>query len=70
MMKETIIKVNGMVCNGCENRVRNALKTIEGIENVVANHINGTVIITSKDEVAESIMKEKIEDIGFEVKED
>lgn len=70
MMKETIIKVNGMVCNGCENRVQNALKTIEGIENVVANHINGTVIITSKDEVAESIMKEKIEDIGFEVKED
>lgn len=69
-MKETIIKVNGMVCNGCENRVQNALKTIEGIENVVANHINGTVIVTSKDEVAESIMKEKIEDIGFEVKED
>lgn len=69
-MKETIIKVNGMVCNGCENRVQNALKTIEGIENVVANHINGTVIVTSKDEVSESIMKEKIEDIGFEVKED
>lgn len=29
MMKETIIKVEGMVCNGCENRVQNALKTIE-----------------------------------------
>ncbi len=69
-MKKTIIKVEGMVCNGCENRVQNALKTIEGVENVVANHTNGTVIITSKDEVSESIMKEKIEDIGFEVKED
>lgn len=69
-MKETIIKVEGMVCNGCENRVQNALKTIEGIENVVANHISGTVTVTSKSEVTISAMKEKIEDIGFKVKED
>ena len=38
-MKETIIKVEGMVCNGCENRVQNALKNIEGVENVVADHV-------------------------------
>lgn len=69
-MKETIIKVEGMVCGGCENRVQNALKTIEGVENVVANHTNGTVRVTSKDEVEVAVMKEKIEDIGFEVKED
>ncbi len=69
-MKETIIKVEGMVCGGCENRVQNVLKTIEGVENVVANHTNGTVTITAKEEVSESVMKEKIEDIGFKVKED
>lgn len=69
-MKETIIKVEGMVCNGCENRVQNALKTIKGVENVVANHINGTVTVTSSNEVEENTLKEKIEDIGFEVKED
>ncbi len=68
-MKETIIKVEGMVCGGCENRVKNALKTIDGIENVLADHISGTVTITSTDEVTENVMKEKIEDIGFEVKE-
>lgn len=69
-MKETIIKVEGMVCNGCENRVQNALKTLEGVEKVVANHKNGIVTITSKYEVEENVMKEKIEDLGFEVKED
>ena len=68
-MKETIIKVEGMVCNGCENRVQNALKTIEGVESVVANHTIGTVTVTSKNEVAENVMKGKIEDIGFKVKE-
>ncbi len=69
-MKETIIKVEGMVCNGCENRVQNALKTIEGVEKVVANHTNGTVTVTSINELEEKVFKEKIEDIGFNVKED
>ncbi|MBQ2938094.1 MAG: heavy-metal-associated domain-containing protein [Clostridia bacterium] len=69
-MKEIIIKVEGMVCNGCENRVQNALKTIKGVENVVANHTNGTVTVVSSNEVEENTLKEKIEDIGFEVKED
>lgn len=68
-MKETIIKVEGMICNGCENRVKNALKTIDGIESVVADHTKGTVVVVSSNEVTENTIKEKIEDIGFEVKE-
>ena len=66
-MKETILKVKGMVCNGCENRVKNALKTIDGVEEVEANYTNGIVKVTSKEDVEESALKEKIEDIGFEV---
>ena len=67
-MKEIVLNVEGMVCNGCENRVQNALKTIDGVENVVANHENGTVTVTLNKEVSENILKEKIEDIGFDVK--
>ena len=66
-MKETIIKVKGMVCNGCENRVQNALKNIEGVEEVKADHNTGIVTIKSKSEVEKNAMEEKIEDIGFEV---
>ena len=40
-MKEIEIHVKGMVCEGCENRVKNALLTIEGITNVEANHKTG-----------------------------
>ena len=69
-MKETVIKVEGMACGGCENRIQNALKNIEGVESVVADHTTGLVKVMSKSEVSENVMKEKIEDIGFEVKED
>ncbi len=70
-MKETIINVKGMVCNGCENRVINALKNINGVKNVIADHNTGKVTVTSNDEVIKSVLKDKIEDLGFEVvKED
>lgn len=68
-MKEIIIKVEGMVCNGCENRVQNAVKQIEGVENVVADYKAGTVKITIIESLDENLIKEKIEDIGFEVKD-
>lgn len=68
-MKETIIKVEGMVCEGCENRVKNALKTIDGVDNVFADHTKGIVKVISNNDIDEKTLKEKIEDIGFEVKE-
>lgn len=65
-MKETIIKVQGMACEGCENRIQNALKNMEGIEKVVANHKEGTVTVTANETLI-NMIKEKIEDLGFEV---
>lgn len=66
-MNEIIIKVNGMVCGGCEKRVENAIKSIKGIKKVVANHTNGTVTILTKEDIGKNQIKEKIEDIGFEI---
>ncbi len=68
-MKETVINVKGMVCGGCENRVKNALKTIDGIEEVTANHETGLVKVTTSKDITVEEMKAKIEDIGFEVEE-
>ncbi len=69
-MKETKIKVNGMVCEGCENRVKNALSTIDGIESIEANHKTGIVTVMSNKEIEMSTIEEKIDDLGFEVVEE
>ena len=63
-MKELVLNVEGMMCSGCENRV----KTIDGVENVVANHVNGTVTVTLNKELDEKIITDKLSDIGYEVK--
>ena len=68
-MKEIELKVNGMVCGGCENRVQNAVSLIDGVESVVADHNTNTVKITTNKEVDLNIIKEKIQDLDFEVVE-
>lgn len=66
-MKEINLKVEGMVCSGCENRVKNALKTMIEVEEAVANHVDGTVVVTLNTDIDINTLKEKIEDLGFEV---
>ena len=70
-MKEIKLNVNGMVCGGCENRVKNALENIDGVESVSASYESCTVVVTASEEVEKSLLEEKITDLGFEVvKED
>lgn len=70
-MKEIQIKVNSMVCGGCENRVKNALSTLDGVERIEASHKTGIVTVISNKEIERSVIEEKINDLGFEtVKEE
>ena len=66
-MEETIIKVEGMMCTGCENRIQNAVSEIKGVESVKADHEKGIVEVKGIADIKE--VKQAIEDIGFEVKE-
>ena len=66
-MEETIIKVEGMMCTGCENRIQNDVSEIKGVESVKADHEKGIVEVKGTADIKE--VKEAIEDIGFEVKE-
>ena len=67
-MKKITIKVNGMHGTGCENRIKNAVKTISGVDEVEANHENGVVKVKAEDNVNKEEVKEKINSIGFDVK--
>ena len=66
-MNRIELKVKGMVCGGCENRVKNALSTIDGVESVEASFKTGIVTVTTNKELDKSLLEDKIDDIGFEV---
>lgn len=69
-MKEINLKVEGMMCEGCENRIKNALSNIEGVESVEASHIEKTVKVVTNGEVDIEEIEDKIDDLGFEVVEE
>lgn len=66
-MKNIIIKVKGMECNGCENRVCNALKTLDSVKEVTASYKTGIVTIVANESIDTNTLIQKIEDIGFNV---
>lgn len=60
------LKVKGMECEGCEKRICNALKQVEGVSDVQASHTDGVVTVDTNADVKEIIIQ-RIEDLGFEV---
>ena len=67
---ELVFNVDGMMCAGCENRVKTALGEIENVIEVIANHENGTVIVKTSCKIERDVLVEAIENLGFDVKED
>lgn len=65
------IRISGMSCTGCENRVENVLKNIENIESVNANYNTGIVEIETNNikDLDIDVIKETLEDLGYDILE-
>jgi len=60
--------VNGMTCGGCENAVKRTLLQTQGVEAVVASHVESSVNITfNPGAVTPALLREKIEGLGYQV---
>lgn len=66
-MIKIFMDVKGMVCAGCETRIKNVLKDWEHVNIVDASFETGKVIIEADIRIEEQILKEKLMDFDFEV---
>ena len=64
-MQSIIIHVDGMMCEHCEARVRNALLSIKGISGAVADHKSGEVKITCTKDISQGKMFKVIKKAGY-----
>ena len=62
-MKEIIVNVKGMVCGGCENRIKNAIGTVEGVKEVEASYETGIVKVLGSENVKRNIEGKTIKKI-------
>lgn len=65
------IRISGMSCTGCENRVENILKNIKNVESVNANYNTGIVEIETNDikDLDIDIIRETLEDLDYDILE-
>lgn len=61
------IYIEGMQCEHCKARVEKVLKELRGVTKVDVSLENKKAIIEADASAENSIIKEAIEDIGFEV---
>ena len=69
-MQEKVLKINGMMCTGCENRVKNILKDIDNIKEVEANYKTKEVKIKYQNDIDLNEIKTAITDNGYEIVEE
>jgi copper chaperone CopZ len=67
-MEQLELKVSGMTCTGCEQRIATALSRLEGVVRSTANHQTGQVrVVFDAARTSERAVRSTIEQAGYEV---
>ena len=60
------VHIKGMVCPHCENTVKKALESVDGISNADVSHEKGTAVITLTKDISDDIIAKNVTDKGYE----
>ena len=65
-IKKTI-QIEGMMCEHCEARVKNALEALEQVKKAEVSHKKGTAVVTCREEISDERLRAVIEEQGYTV---
>ena len=54
------------MCPHCENTVKKALESVDGISNADVSHEKGTAVITLTKDISDDIIAKNVTDKGYE----
>ncbi len=63
-----IITIEGMSCNHCTGRVKKALSALAGVTAVEVELASGKATVESEDIVTDALLRETVEDSGYDVR--
>jgi copper chaperone len=66
-MERERVSVGGMSCTGCEQNVESALRKLDGVTRVEADHEGDTVEVVTEDDVSDEDVHAAIEGAGYDV---
>lgn len=62
-----LLQIEGMSCQHCKNRVEKALMSVGGVQSATVDLKKNTATVDCAETVAFSLLKEAVEDAGYEV---
>ncbi len=69
-MTQVTLNVSGMSCTGCERRIGEALKRLDGVGRVLADHQAATVVVDyDPAAVKEATIVQRLEAAGYDASE-
>lgn len=63
------IEIEGMSCGHCVKKVETGLKDIKGVKSVNVDLEAKKATVTMKQEISDGVLKNVVEELGYEVKE-
>ncbi len=67
LMMEKTLKIEGMMCEHCQNHVTEALSKMEGVQSVTVDLAGGTALVRTDREIPQSAFAEVITAAGYEL---
>lgn len=64
---KTIVKIEGMSCEHCTNKVKNKFMNVDGIKGVKVNLPKKEVIISSSNKLDKDMIKNLIENLDYKL---
>jgi len=61
------MKIEGMMCEHCENRVKKALEKLDGVESANVSHKDGTAVVEMSADVSSDALKDAVEEQDYKV---
>lgn len=61
------MKIEGMMCEHCEARVKKVLEALDGVASAQVSHKDGTAVLTLEKEVEEELLKKTVEEQDYQV---
>ncbi len=67
LMMEKTLKIEGMMCEHCQNHVTEALSKMEGVQSVTVDLAGGTALVRTDREIPQSAFAEVVTAAGYEL---
>ena len=61
------MKIEGMMCEHCEARVKKCLEALEQVSEAQVSHQEGTAVVTLTGDLADDVLKETVEAQDYKV---